>query len=77
MLPITAGEIWYLRLILLNRPITSYEDALDGCRTFQLAATSVGCVNDKEEAVVCFTEAITYSTPRQLRALFILNPFYI
>jgi hypothetical protein len=72
MPPIQAGEIWYLRLILLNKPIKSYNEALNDCETFQLAAISEGYVNDKQEVLICFQMATTYSTPQQLRALFVL-----
>lgn len=46
MLYLTAGEIWYLRLILLNKPVYSYTDArtVDNIlyRTFQEAAIVLG-----------------------------------
>jgi hypothetical protein len=35
--PIQAGEIWYLKLILLNKSIISYDEAINSCDTFQLA----------------------------------------
>jgi PIF1-like helicase len=72
MPPIQAGEIWYLRLILLNKPVISYDEAINSCDTFQLAAISEGYVNDKQEALLCFQMATAYSTPPQLRALFVL-----
>ena len=60
-----------MRLILLNKPIKSYNEALNDCETFQLAAISEGYVNDKQEVLICFQMATTYSTPQQLRALFV------
>ena len=63
MVPITAGEIWYLRLIIINVPVISFEAALHGLHTFQLAAISLGLVEDKKECLLCFREACIYSTP--------------
>jgi hypothetical protein len=74
---VTAGEIWYLRLILLKRPIISYEDAYTGPApdyfryySFQEAAIKHGLVKDRHEAETCFEEALPHSTPVQLRGLF-------
>ena len=72
MVPIMAGEIWYLRLILLNVPVDSFQEALHDERSFQLAAIALGIVKDKTECLLCFQEACQYSTPPQLRALFVL-----
>ena len=67
MVPITA-----VRLILINVPVISFEAALHGLHTFQLAAISLGLVEDKKECLLCFREACLYSTPAQLRSLFVL-----
>jgi hypothetical protein len=74
---VTAGEIWYLRLILLNRPIISFEDAYTGPApdfiryySFQEAAIKHEFVKDRHEAETCFQEALPISTPFQLRGLF-------
>jgi protein-disulfide isomerase-like protein with CxxC motif len=74
---VTAGDIWYLRLILIHRPIISFDDAKTGkaptftkYRTFQEAAISHELVTDKNEAETCFREAMPHSTPNQLRGLF-------
>jgi hypothetical protein len=72
MPPIQAGEIWYLRLILLNKSVKSYDEAINNNETFQLAAINEGFVVDKQEALICFRMATEYSTPQQLRALFVL-----
>lgn len=69
-----AGEIFYLRLILLNKPCTSFQDAktFDGNEypSFQLSALAHGYVDSEYEASRCFTEAGIFSTPHELRFLF-------
>lgn len=73
---ITAGEVWYLRLILLNRAVTSYEDAKtvrgQAYSTYQEAAKAAGYATDENEAYLCFMSSVAESTPSQLRGLFIL-----
>jgi len=73
---IMAGEVWFLRLILLNRPIASYEDArtVEGRTypTFQEAAKAAGYATDENEAWLCFTSSLNDSSPPQLRGLFVL-----
>jgi hypothetical protein len=72
---ITAGELWYLRLILLNVPCGSFLDAktVNGVvyDTFQAAAIARGLYSDNTEAIMCYTEALTHSTPYQLRSLLV------
>jgi hypothetical protein len=82
MLYVTAGESWYLRLIIKNTPIMSYDDALtfEGhvYATFQQAAIARGLVLDVEDALQCFMEAANsnncvndmHLTSANLRALF-------
>jgi hypothetical protein len=69
-----AGEIFYLRLILLRRPVWNFDDAFicDGTQypTFQLSALAHGYVDDEKEAEKCFLEATAWSTPDEMRFLF-------
>jgi hypothetical protein len=68
------GEKWYLRIILLNRPIRSFQDAklVNGVRypTFQEAALRSNFIKDGDECLCAFREAILINIPRQMRALF-------
>lgn len=65
------GEIWFLRLLLFNRPGKSYKDirTVHGIEynTFQSAAVALGYVTDKLEGVRCFESALGHSTPAELR----------
>ena len=79
-----AGELWYLRLILRQRAITSWDDAYSWPRqglpghikhsTFQDAARAAGYLIEENEAFICFSEAVATGTvaPRRLRGLFIM-----
>ena len=64
MIPLQAGERWYLRLILYNYPAKSYNDALTinniTFDTFQAAAIARGYITNKNEVVRAFIEAITF-----------------
>ena len=82
MLYPTMGDIWYLRLILRERPVLDWEDAMswppkghDGSRkyvSYQQAALAsnylVGGLYD--EAKICFQEAVIYQNESELRSLF-------
>jgi hypothetical protein len=74
MLYPSAGEIWYLRVILLNRPCSSYVDAKTfnnvTYSTFQLSAIAHKYVDTEKETSLCFEEAMVFSTPSELRYLF-------
>ena len=72
MSPIQAGEIWFLWLLLLTKPVKSFDGAITNWDTCPLAAISGGYENDKQEALLRFQMATAYSTPPQLRALFLL-----
>jgi hypothetical protein len=80
---VTAGEIYYLYLILKNRPVSSYVDActVDDTTyaTFQQAAVAAGYVTDRQEALECYRNVAVntltpigdvHFTPAQLRGLF-------
>jgi hypothetical protein len=71
---ITSGEKWYLRLLLKNKPCTSYEDLLSFNRqtftTFQDSAVAHGYVSDRLAAFICFREVQAVSLPHELRSLF-------
>ena len=76
MLYPSSGEIWYVRLLLINRPCASFEDARskDGViyDTFQLSAIAHGYVTDELEALRCFESSIGFSSPAELRSLFVM-----
>lgn len=75
MLYPSAGEIWYIRELLLNFPAYSLQALLcvDGTEytSFEAAAIARGIIKDYQEAKICFSENITLCTPDQLRSLFI------
>jgi hypothetical protein len=75
MLYPSAGEIWYLRVILLNKPCVSYLHAktFQGTvyETFQLSAIAHGFVESFAETLLCFRDAILFSTAPELRFLFV------
>ena len=69
------GEIFYLRLILLKRPVICFEDALideSGKKhdTFQSAAIAQGFVQNVQDAIEQFSEFAVFCTGRQLRGYF-------
>jgi energy-coupling factor transporter ATP-binding protein EcfA2 len=70
----SAGEIWYLRVLLLNKAFVSYEDArtCNGITypTFQLSALAYEFINSHNETQLCFQEALLLSSPPELRFLF-------
>ena len=75
MVCITAGEIWYLRLLLLHRAPISFNDTrtINGTvyPSFQAAAVAANLVTDLTVARECFDQSIGLSTPQALRGLFI------
>jgi hypothetical protein len=83
MLYISAGEMWYLRLLLLNIAADSFYKIknVNGIEysTFQLAAVAAKLVEHNNEGEISFKDAIQIgSTPYQLRTMFIsltLNGF--
>lgn len=71
----TAGELFYLRLLLTNVPgARGYDDLLtfnNTCYpTFQAAATARGLLEDDSEVITCLQEAREWQMPAQLRSLF-------
>jgi hypothetical protein len=71
------GEIYYLRLILLKRPVRNFEDAYtdqDGIlhEKFQLSAIAQGYVHDLQTSIEQFTEQAAFCVGRQLRCYFAL-----
>jgi hypothetical protein len=76
MVPLTVGEIWYLRLILYSQPVLSLEDArtVEGItfQTFQEAALARKLVEDENEATMAFQWATVHSSPPELRTLFVI-----
>lgn len=76
MVPLTIGEKWYLRLLLYNIPGFSYNDlkTINGSTysSFQLAAIAAKLVEDENEVLIAFEWALAFSTPAELRSLFII-----
>jgi hypothetical protein len=71
----TAGEIFYLRALLLHKPCRSFEEILTfddiQCPNFHEAALRMGLFNHENEGAMTMTEAVSYyHTPTQLRFLF-------
>jgi PIF1-like helicase len=62
MVYITAGSIWYLRLLLVHSSPRSFEDArtVDGTKypTFQEAALRRGLISDQNECIVCYQQSV-------------------
>lgn len=74
MVRVTAGEIWFLRLLLLHRSSISFQDArtVNGVLypSYQAAAVAANLVTDLIVAKECFDQNIGLSTPAVLRGLF-------
>lgn len=67
----TAGEIHYLRLLLLNIPASSYLDLKRGFNTFRESAIDAGLVHTDMESVYVLRDAIRLRFPGStLRRLF-------
>lgn len=69
------GELFYLRTILQNRPVRSFDDALtvDDVKlaSYQEAAAAAGLFTTHTEAALAMMEAVTtLRTPQQMRMLF-------
>lgn len=81
MVYVTAGEIWYLRLILLETSPRSYEDARTyrgvTYQTFQEAALAKGLVTESNVAVSCFRVSclLQFVPPQSCVAFFVLCYF--
>jgi hypothetical protein len=75
-IPPDAGEIYYVRFILREIPVKSFDDmlAFDGilCKSFQEATYKRGLLEMDCEAIDTFQEARLYQSPNALRALFVL-----
>lgn len=72
---ITAGEPWYLRLLLLRKPASSFQDLLTvngvAFTRFQDAAVKEGYVYDHTAAKICFDEMRHLKAPYELRVQFV------
>jgi hypothetical protein len=72
----SAGEIFYLRILLFNLPAMSFQDYRTvnniEFKTFQLAAVARNLVDDDREAYLAFQNVILMSTPAELRSLLVL-----
>jgi len=76
MVYIYMGEIYYLRLLLLNMAAMSYNELLtvNGVTFtyFQQSAVARGLISNEQLGLQCFKEATIFSTPSELRFLFVL-----
>ena len=76
MLYPTAGEIFFLRLILLNRAVHSFRDAktVNGVyyNTFQLAAVAANLLSSSNEVKCIFRDASISGSGHELRLMFTL-----
>ena len=76
MVPLNIGEKWYLRLISYHKPSFSFKTTktIDGIthQCFQLAALAAKLVEVENEALIAFEWATVYSTPSELRSLFVI-----
>jgi hypothetical protein len=74
MVPMNAGEIFWLRLLLYKLPAVSFLDVRtvlgQVCQSFQAAAQLRRLLNDEGTATDMFNECIFDSTPHELRVLF-------
>lgn len=68
------GDIWFLRLLLLHRPASSFVQFrfIHGFQyeTYEQCAGDLGLVHDVNEYSICMQEAMVFSTARKLRRLF-------
>ena len=75
MIYITAGEIWYLRLLLLHCECFSFIElrTIQGViyTTFQESAVALGLVNSQNEVLISFRDVMHISTPSEKRGLFL------
>lgn len=80
VVPPTATELYFLRLLLLNRPARTYEQlrllpgAEEPCATFGEACVELGLIDaDGGEYARCFRDAVrdAVTTPAALRHLFV------
>jgi len=76
MVPLTVGEKWYLRLLLYNIPTTSFKNlkTIDDITysNYQSASLAAKLVEDENEALIAFQWALNYSSPPELRSLFVI-----
>ena len=74
MVPFNSGEKWYFRMIILNRPFTSFVDAKTygghTYGTFQECAFASNFVKDGEEVMDTFRQALPTQPPKGRRMLF-------
>ncbi|CAM9941562.1 unnamed protein product [Ectocarpus sp. 6 AP-2014] len=70
-----SGDTWYLRLLLHNIPASNWTDLRlyngELHESHQSAARARGLVAVTQEYDLTFREAISFSTPRELRCLFV------
>lgn len=76
MVPLSAGEKWYMRLLLLHASPYSFDDLRTVAGhlypTYQEAAIARGLVTSKSECMLSFEEYRPVSTAPELRSHFVL-----
>jgi len=67
-----AGELYYLRKLIMHKPARSWDDFYCGCETFREAAQRENLVHYDNEPVDALRDAvINLATPNQVRDLFV------
>lgn len=76
MIPLTAGEPFYLRQLMINRPGKSFKDykTVNNViyNTYQEACHALGIIESTEEAKLCLQQNLLFATPSELRSLFVM-----
>jgi len=79
VIAVTAGELFFMRLILYSFPKQSFQDCKQFSNrtytTYQEAAVASGIVKDHDEIYTCFEEAAHFqdTSPAELRTLFYIS----
>ena len=71
--PYNCGEKFYLRLLLLNIPASSFKELKGPFDTFQKSALHKKLLKESTEAYIAFEEALLYSSPTELRTMFVIQ----
>jgi len=68
-----AGELYYLRKLIMHRPARSWAELLDGCATFRESAQKANLTDYDGEVVHVMQEAnAMLMTPEEMRQLFVM-----
>ncbi len=76
MLYRNSGEIWFLRVLMINKAGRSHDSFLvkddERFSTYQNSALAHGFVTRETEALKCFQDSTNIATPQEKRALFFM-----